>query len=55
MVQEESPFKGISYLELWQTSVKQSITICAILVEGIMRSNSLKLFRIWVGGSGDII
>ena len=33
-------FKDISYLELW----KWSRTICAILVEGIMRINSMKLF-----------
>ena len=28
---------------------------CAILVEGIMRDNSVKLFGIWVSGSGDVI
>ena len=45
-------FKGISYLELWQPFVWPSVTICAILVEGIMRNNSVKLFLIWVSGSG---
>ena len=30
-------FKDISYLELWQPFVQQSQTVCAILVEGIMR------------------
>ena len=36
--------------------VQRSGTICAILVEGIMRNNSLKLFPIWVSGSGgDVI
>ena len=25
---------------------------CAILVEGIMRNNSVQLFRIWASGSG---
>ena len=37
VVQGEMPFKAISYLEIWQP-------ICAILVEGIMRNNSEKLF-----------
>ena len=35
--------KYISYLELWQP-LWWSGTICAILVEGIMRNNSVKLF-----------
>ena len=34
-------FKDISYLELWQPYVQWSRTICAILVEGIMRNNSV--------------
>ena len=42
-VQTEMLFKGISYLELWQAFVQWSITICAILVKGIMRNNSVKL------------
>ena len=32
--------------------VQWSRTICAIIVKGIMRNNSLKLFRIWISGSG---
>ena len=39
------PFKVISYLKLWQPFVQQSVTICAILVEGIMRNNSVKIFE----------
>ena len=35
--------------------VQQSGTICAILVEGIMRNNSVNLFRIWANDSGDIV
>ena len=30
--------------------VQQTGTICAILVEGIMRNNSVKLFLIWTLG-----
>ena len=44
MVQVEMLFKGISYLELWQPFCSAERTICAILVEGIMRNNSVKLF-----------
>ena len=33
--------------------VQQNGTICAILVEGIMRNNSVNLFRIWASGSGE--
>ena len=35
--------------------VQRSGTICAISVEGIMRNNSVKLFRIWASGSGDVV
>ena len=38
------PFKGISYLDSWKPFVQQSGTICAILVENVMRNNSVKLF-----------
>ena len=38
------PFKDISYLELWWPFVQESGTICAILVGGIKRNNSVKLF-----------
>ena len=33
--------------------VQWSRTICAILVEGIMRNNSMDLFRIWAIWSGE--
>ena len=36
--------KGISYLDIWQPFVQQSVTISAILVEVVMRNNSVKLF-----------
>ena len=36
VVQEEMPFKDIPYLEVWQP-------LCVILIEGIMRNNSMKL------------
>ena len=39
-------FKDISYLELWRPLFQQSRTICAILVEGNMRSNSAELFSL---------
>ena len=32
--------------------VQRSVTICAIMVEGIMRNNSVKLFGICVSDSG---
>ena len=35
--------------------VKQSGTICAILVDGIMRNNSKKSFGIWTSDSGDVL
>ena len=40
--------KDFYYLELWQPLG----TICANLIEGIMRNNSVKLFWICTGGSG---
>ena len=100
MVQEEIPFKDISYLELWQSLrsmewkhlcnfgsrhleglfceiilnldqwclkivliwssggpfIQGSGTTYAILVGGIKRNNSVKLFLIWARGSGgDVI
>ena len=45
-------FKDISYLELTQPFVQWSRTICEMLVESIMRNNSVKLFWIWTSGSG---
>ena len=45
VVKEEMLLKEISYLELWTGPfVQGSVTICAILVEGIERTNSVKLF-----------
>ena len=38
------PFNDIPYLELRGAFVQQSRSICAILVEGIMRNDSVKLF-----------
>ena len=35
--------------------VQRSGTINAILVEGIMRNNSMNLFQIWASGSGDVV
>ena len=35
--------------------VQRSRTICAILVEGIIRNNSVNLFQIWASGSGDVV
>ena len=34
--------------------VQRRVTICAILVGGIVSNNSVKLFWIWVSGSGDV-
>ena len=45
MIQEKIPFKCTSYLELWQPFVRRSVTICAILVEGIKRNNSVIFFE----------
>ena len=39
---KEMPFKDISYLDLWQSFCSGSGTICVILVEDIMRNNSMK-------------
>ena len=53
VVQEEMPFEDISYLELWRPfrSAKRK-HVCNILVEGIKRNNSVKLFLNWTSGSG---
>ena len=45
-------FKDISYLEFGGHFVQRSGTICAILIEGIMRNIFLNLIQIWVSGSG---
>ena len=52
---QEISFADISYLELCQPFFWQSKTICAILVEGIMRNISVKLFKILTSGSEDFI
>ena len=44
VVHEEMPFKGIVYLELWQPFCSAELNHLCILVEGIMRNNSVKLF-----------
>ena len=43
-VVQKMSFKDISYLELWQPFVQRTETICAILIEGIMRNDSVNLF-----------
>ena len=43
-VVQEMSFKDNSYMELRQAFFQGSKTICAFLVEGIMRNNSVKLF-----------
>ena len=56
-------FKGISHLELWQPFCSAEPNhLCNfgrehlwVEVEGIMRNNSVKLFRTWASvGSGDV-
>ena len=42
------PLKDSSYMELWRP-------FSAILVDGIKRNNSAKLFQIWASGSGDVV
>ena len=44
VVQQEMPFKGISFWISGCPFVQRSATICAILVKGIMRNNYVKLF-----------
>ena len=43
-------FKDISYLELWLPLCSVERNHCAILVEGMIRNNSVKLFLIWTSG-----
>ena len=50
VVQEKMPFKDISYLELWRPFCSAERDICAMLVKGIKRNNSVKLFLIWTRG-----
>ena len=65
---EEKPCEIILYFDQWFRRkgrlkvffiwssgcpfVQRSVTICAISVESIQRNNSVKLFLIWVIGSG---
>ena len=51
-VNQEMSLKDISYLELRWPFVHRSGTIFAILVEGIMRNNSVNSFQIWASSSG---
>ena len=44
VVQKEMSFKDISYLSYESPFVQQTQIICAILVEGTKRNNSVKLF-----------
>ena len=46
------PLKDISYLELWQPFIQWTGIICAILEEGTMSNNPVKLFGNWTNGSG---
>ena len=49
-------FKDISYLELGWPLFGGVEPFCAILVEGLMRSNSVKLFQIRTSSSrGDVV
>ena len=52
MVQKEMSFKDISYLELWQPLCSADKKYCAILAEGIMRNDSVKLFWILTSDLG---
>ena len=53
VVHEEMSFKDISYLELWRPfCLAQPNHFFAILVEGIMRNISVRLYLIWISGSG---
>ena len=47
-------FNEISNLEYGGPFVQRSGTICANVVEGIMRKNSVKLYLIWTSGSGEM-
>ena len=51
-VVQEVSYNDISYQELWQPFVQRTGTSCTILVEGIMRNNSVELLLIWTCDSG---
>ena len=52
VMQEEMPFKGIFIWSSGSPFVQWRVNICAILLEGIIRNNFVKLFLIWASGSG---
>ena len=54
VVQEEVSFKDILIWSSGGSFVQLSRIICANLVDGIKRNNSVKLFLIWTSGSGDV-
>ena len=48
---------GLKIFLIWSSGssyVKRGGTICAILEQGIMRNNSVKLFRNWTSGLRDV-
>ena len=49
-VVQEILFKDISYLELCQPLFQGSKTICAIVLDGIMRN--ISVLWIWTSGTG---
>ena len=49
---QEMSFKDILIWNSGGPFVIWNGTICAILVDGIKRNNSVKLFCIWTSGSG---
>ena len=48
-------FKVISFLELWQYFCSAEHNHLCNFGRGIKRNNSVKLFRIWVIGSGGVV
>ena len=51
-VVQEMSFKSCIIWSSGSSFVQQSGTICAIMVKGIMRNNSVKSLKIWTSGSG---
>ena len=52
MVQEETPFKDMSYLELWRPSYSVEQNIFCNLKGGIIKNIHVKIYEIWTSGSG---
>ena len=48
-------FKDISTWSSGGPFIQRSGNLCVILVDGIMRNNSVNIFRIWASDSGDIV